>query len=158
MGHRVVKTCVRDATSEALVGRLSDADHAVEIGIGNRVAIARDLSAAGVQVTATDVRPRTVPDEIHFVRDDVTNPDRALYVDADVIYALNLPPELHQPAATLADRVDAEFYFTTLGGDPPTIPVSRETIPGETVFLATDRDPATPSHKSHEAGGRDSGR
>lgn len=157
MGHRVVKTCVRDVTSEALVGRLSDADHAVEIGIGNRIAVARDLDAAGVQVTATDVRPRTVPDGIDFVRDDVTDPDRSLYADADVIYALNLPPELHLPAASLAERVDADFYFTTLGGDPPAIPVSRETIPGETLFMATDRTPAESSRKPLEAGDRESG-
>jgi hypothetical protein len=35
--------------------------------------------------------------------------------------------------------VDATFLFTTLGADPPTIPVNRETVPGETLFVFESR-------------------
>ena len=100
--------------------------------------MAAALADAGKAVTATDVHSREVPAGVAFVEDDVWDPDLAVYRDADAIYALNLPPELHRPALDLARRVDAAFLFTTLGGDQPSVPVSRETLPGETLFVARE--------------------
>lgn len=128
---------MRDDTRDALVGHLSDYDSVVEIGIGHRVEVAEALARTGVRVTATDIRPRATPVDIEFVLDDVTVPDTSLYADADAIYALNFPPELHEPALDLAREVDAEFLFTTLGADPPAVRVRRETIPGDTLFVAS---------------------
>jgi uncharacterized UPF0146 family protein len=108
----------------------------VEVGIGRRPVVAAALAERGVTVTATDVYERPVPDSVRFVRDDVCDPDESVYADADALYALNLPPELHRPTLELARRADAAFLFTTLGGDPPTVPVERETLPGETLFVA----------------------
>jgi len=125
---------VRADTVTALADRLAPFESVVEVGVGNRTAVAAELATRGVTVVATDIRERAVPDGVSFVRDDVTDPDRSVYADAGAIYALNLPPELHRPTATLARSVDAAFLFTTLGGDPPSVPVSRETIPGETLF------------------------
>ena len=127
---------MRADTRRALARRLSDFDRVVEIGVGRAPDLAAELAAASVTVTATDVRERSVPDGVRFVVDDVTDPNKRVYEDADAIYGLNLPPELQRPCATLAASVDAAFLFTTLGGDPPIVPVSRETIPGETIFVA----------------------
>jgi hypothetical protein len=145
---------VQEPTRDALVAHLADeARHAsdaggegtdpgavydpvVEVGIGHRTAIATDLAERGVPVTATDVHERAVPDGVTFVCDDVTDPDRGVYADATAIYALNCPPELHRPALDLARAVDAALLFTTLGGDPPAVPVERHTLPGETLFVA----------------------
>jgi uncharacterized UPF0146 family protein len=129
---------VEPPTRRAIVRRLSDFEALVEVGVGNRLAVAAALADAGKAVTATDVRPREVPDVVGFERDDVTDPDPAVYRDADAVYALNLPPELHRPALDVAKNADAAFLFTTLGGDQPAIPVTRETIPGETVFVARE--------------------
>ena len=104
--------------------------------MGHRTEVAGALADAGKRVTATDVHPREVPDGVEFVCDDVWDPDLAVYRGADAMYALNLPPELHRPALDVAEAVDAAFLFTTLGGDPPAIPVTRETVPGETIFVA----------------------
>ena len=128
---------MRPATRDALVDRLVRYDRLVEVGVGERP----DVAAALVErasVTATDVHDRPVPDGVPFVQDDVTAPDEAVYRDADALYALNLPPELHRPTWTLARRLDADFLFTTLGGDGPAVPVDRETLPGETLFRARD--------------------
>jgi uncharacterized UPF0146 family protein len=131
---------VRDATRDALVSRLSDYDCLVEVGVCTEPSVAAALARAGLDVTATDIQPRETPPGVAFAVDDVTDPERALYADADAVYARNLPPELHRPTATLARAVDADFLFTTLGGDPPTVPVARETIPGETLFVARLND------------------
>lgn len=126
---------MRPATRDALVDRLTRYDRVVEVGVGNRPDVAGAL-ADRLAVTATDVHDRPVPDGVRFVRDDVTTPDESVYRGADAIYALNLPPELHRPAWTLARRVGADFLFTTLGGDVPAVPTTPETLPGETLFRA----------------------
>ncbi|MFC7081430.1 UPF0146 family protein [Halorussus caseinilyticus] len=129
---------MRHRTNRALIGRLSEFERLVEVGVGNRTDVAAGLADAGKRVVATDVHPREVPDGVRFERDDVFDPDPAVYRDAEAVYALNLPPELHRPTLEVARRTDAAFLFTTLGGDQPAIPVSRETIPGETVFIARE--------------------
>jgi uncharacterized UPF0146 family protein len=132
---------VQSETRRAIVARLSAFETAVEVGIGRRTDVAAALADRGVAVAATDVRERAVPEGVAFVRDDVTHPDRAIYEGAGVLYALNCPPELHRPAADLARAVDAPFLFTTLGGDPPAVPVARETLPGGTLFHAKPESP-----------------
>ncbi|MFC7044474.1 UPF0146 family protein [Halobacteriaceae archaeon GCM10025711] len=127
------------AQSAALVDALAGYDRLVEVGIGRRTDVAAGLVAAGATVTATDVVDRSVPDGVRFVRDDVTAPDPSVYVDADAVYALNLPPELHRPTWDVARESDAAFLFTTLGMDPPTVPVERRTLPVETLFVAGGR-------------------
>jgi len=126
---------MHDPERDALVSRLSNHDCAVEIGVGRRPDVARALAAAGLEVVATDVRERAVPDGVRFVRDDVTDPDRSVYAGADVLYARNLPPELQRPALSLARDVGARLCFTTLGGDPAVVPASRESIPGGTLYV-----------------------
>ena len=134
---------MREETTGALVARLGEFDSVVEVGIGNRPDVAAALADVGVTVTATDLRERPTPDGVRFVRDDVTDPDQQVYADADAIYALSLPPELHRPALDLALEVNASLLFTTLGADPPTIPVRRETLPGETLFVFESRNSGT---------------
>ncbi|WP_049922031.1 UPF0146 family protein [Halopiger djelfimassiliensis] len=115
---------------------LLTADHVVEVGIGRRTDLARALTKKGVSVTATDVYERAVPDGVRFVRDDVTDPDPSIYAAADVVYARNLPPELHRPALEVARDANAAFLFTTLGGDQPAVPVERHTIAEGTLYVA----------------------
>jgi uncharacterized UPF0146 family protein len=127
-------------SSSALVDRLAAFDTLLEVGVGNRHDVAAALAARGCAVTATDVSHCTVPEAVTFVRDDVTDPDRSVYEGADAIYARNLPPELHRPAREVARAVDATLLFTTLGGEQPIVPVSRETLPGETLYVVDGPD------------------
>ncbi|NHN48172.1 hypothetical protein G9464_11245 [Halostella sp. JP-L12] len=125
-------------STDALAERLASYAAAVEVGIGRRTDVAAALAERGVDVTATDVHERFVPDGVAFVVDDVTDPDPAVYSGADVVYALNAPPELHRPLRDAARDAGADLLFTTLGGDPPAVPVERETLPDETLFRAAD--------------------
>jgi len=86
----------------ALVRRLAEYDSLVEIGVGRRPAVARELADSGVSVTVTDVHdPRgvgvSIPDAVSFVRDDVVaasaSPDPHPCYRAAAYYALNCPPE-----------------------------------------------------------------
>ena len=127
----------------ALVARLSRYASAVEIGVGRRPGVAGELANAGVSVAATDVVDRDVPPGVTFVRDDVvTASERAnpgAVYDVDLLYGLNLPPELHRPVLSVAGVVDADFLFTTLGYDDPVVPCSMESLPGrETLYVASE--------------------
>lgn len=119
---------------KALADRLSGYDSLVEIGIGRRPDLAAALVDRGCTVVATDVYERSVPEGVRFARDDVTDPDPAVYADADAMYALNLPPELHRPALAVARGASADLAFTTLGGDSPLILVEREHIPDGVLY------------------------
>ena len=125
--------------TEALVARLASVDSVVEVGVGNRPDVAAALAERGVDVTATDIYERRVPDGVAFVVDDVLDPDRSVYEGADVVFARNLPPELHRPLLSVARSVGAACWFTTLGGDQPAVAVEREQLPGgETLYRARD--------------------
>ena len=116
-------------TDAPLVSRLAALGRLLEVGIGNRTGVAAGLVAAGADVRATDVREVTVPDGVRFRVEDVTSveePDS--FHDVEAVYALNCPPELHRPLRALAAAVGADCYFTTLGGDPPAIPVESEQL------------------------------
>ena len=121
----------------ALVDRLARYDELIEVGVGNRPDIAAALVERGCRVTATDIHDRTVPAPVSFIRDDVTDPNPALYADAGAIYALNCPPELQGPLTDVATAAGADCLFTTLGGDPSVVDTTPETLPDETLFEVT---------------------
>ena len=129
---------MKPTTRDAIVARLVENDAAVEVGIGNRPDVATALASTGVAVTATDLAHRDIPGDVEFVVDDVTNPGQDVYDDADVLYALNLPPELHRPVVDVAREHGAAAVFTTLGAEQPVVPVRRETVPGDTLFWARE--------------------
>jgi uncharacterized UPF0146 family protein len=143
---------VERSSHTAVADAVARYDPVVEIGIGNRTDVAADLAARGISVTAVDLHERETPPDVAFVRDDVTDPDPSVYADARAIYALNLPPELHRPVWRLAREHDAAFLFTTLGGEQPTIPVARETLPGETLYVADADTPGGNRSPSGRAG------
>lgn len=120
-------------TTRALVERFREYSVVVEVGIGDDTAVAAAL-AADCTVKATDIVPCAVPDRIEFYIDDITDPTFGIYSDCDLVYGLNLPPELQAATASCATRFDADFAFTTLGFDPPLSSVTSEPIPGDTLF------------------------
>ncbi|MDS0297684.1 UPF0146 family protein [Halogeometricum sp. S1BR25-6] len=125
----------------ALASRLGRYKALTEVGVGRRPAVALALRRAGRDVTVTDVRAVDVPPELRFVEDDVVAAsERADPGDAyrsAAVYALNLPEELHRPARDVAAAVGADFLFTTLGFDSPTVPCESETLAGgrETLYV-----------------------
>jgi uncharacterized UPF0146 family protein len=136
MAYRIISITAMKPAREALVEELAAYDILVEVGIGRRTDVVCALVARGRRLVATDIYPQKMSEGVDFALDDVTRPNRSIYADAEAIYALNCPPELHRPVWKLARSVDADLLFTTLGGDGPEIPVTRRTLPGETLFIA----------------------
>lgn len=122
----------------ALLDVLATYDRLVEVGIGTRTEVARALADRNVSVRATDVVERETPPAVPFVVDDVTDPTRDVYADADALYALRLPPELQRPVRRIARDVGADLLFTTLGGDPAVVPATARTVREGTLFVLTD--------------------
>jgi uncharacterized UPF0146 family protein len=91
-------------------------------------------------MTVTDLTVPDVSDRIDAVADDVTDPDPTVYADADAVYALNCPPELHRSLCAVAREVGADAFFSTLGTDPPAVEAVPETLHGETLFRAVSHD------------------
>lgn len=132
---------MRPDTKRALVATFDGVDTVVEVGVGEKPGVAAALASRGVSVTATDISHRETPPEVRFVQDDVTDPTIDIYRDADVLYALNCPPELQRALSELAQLVDADCRFTTLGADPPILDVHPHRLPGETLYaVETGRD------------------
>lgn len=128
---------MRQETISGLVSLFGGYSRVVEVGIGGNTAVAAGLlGSCGVK--ATDIVPCQVPDGVEFIIDDVTDPSLGVYSDCELVYGLNLPPDLHNAVARCATRFGADFAFTTLGFDPPTVAVSPESVPGETVYWAVD--------------------
>ena len=119
-----------------MIDYLTAYQRVVEVGIGHRTDLARALAERGVSVTATDIYDRDVPEDVTFVRDDIVDPEPSVYAAVDAIYARNLPPELHRPTLAVARDADADFLFTTLGGDQPAVPVERKTVESGTLYVA----------------------
>lgn len=114
-------------------------DRLLEVGIGERTDLARRLADAGCDVVAIDIAPVCTPPGVTTITADVTEFDVVSLGPFDAVYAQRLPPELHRPTAIAADRVDADLYFTTLGGEFPTVEVTTITTEEGTVY-SRERD------------------
>jgi uncharacterized UPF0146 family protein len=148
----------------ALVDELAEHDRLVELGVGDRPAVARALAERGCRVVAVDIDPgdrtlaaaREVENEgvegsLRVRRGDVlalakgtgdsgTRPlaDADGRDAIDAVYACNLPAELQRPTVALADRLDAVCVFTTLGFEEPVVPVRRRSVEGASLYVARD--------------------
>ncbi|MCS7121225.1 MAG: UPF0146 family protein [Archaeoglobaceae archaeon] len=90
-----------------------------EIGIGNYFEVAKKLKEIGIEVLATDVIERKVPNGIKFFVDDVTNPKIEIYRGVELIYSIRPPIELYKPITNLAKRLKVSCIIKPLSGEFP---------------------------------------
>ncbi len=88
---------------------------AVEAGIGRNTTAAEMLKEAGVLLRCTDIRPLDHPAHLHYVQDDVFDPDLSLYQEADVIYSIRPAIEMVPPLIDIARAVNCDLVVYHLG-------------------------------------------
>jgi len=126
--------------TDTLATYLASYESLVEVGIGSRHAVAKQLAERGCSIIATDITAQSLPPDITFVCDDLTDPTNTHYENAEALYFLRCPPELQRPLCELGSDINADVYFTTLGSDPAVVPVTRTQIPGTTLFQYRDNN------------------
>jgi uncharacterized protein len=101
----------------------SDARKIIEIGVGNRIEVARQLSEAlprtEILVTDTDeswVRSRK-PARIRAIADDVMFPNIKLYQGASLVYSLHPPGEIVQAMEKLANGIGADVLVVPISDE-----------------------------------------
>ena len=140
-----------------LVDALERYDRLLEVGVGDRLDVARALAARGCSVLAIDIDPPPVDDEPpgdlsvrrgdvvalaagdSAVAGDVTVESAAGQTGVDAVYARRLPAELHRPTVEVARRLNATCLFTTLGFEEPIVPADRRTLPRQTMFVVDEK-------------------
>lgn len=88
---------------------------AVEVGIGKNAIAAEILAQAGVLLRCTDVKSLYHPDNLHFSKDDIFDPDYSLYQGTEVIYAIRPAIEMIPQLIDIACRVNSDLIVCHLG-------------------------------------------
>ncbi len=110
--------------AEWIAENYPSAEKIIEIGVGKTSLTMEKLNELLPKATliATDNKEVTVPDEIKFKQDDVTNPDLSIYQNTDLIFSIRTPPELYPPIFELAEKVKTDVLVK---------PVSSEESPSQ---------------------------
>lgn len=126
-----------------IVERLTEYGKLLEIGIGNRPAVAATLAAEGRTIRAIDIDTpsKALPEgvvfeqrSVHDLVTDASNRVSAQMYHVDAVYAFNLPAELQSATVQVATAADADCLFTTLGFESPIIDVASLTVGEATLY------------------------
>jgi len=163
---------VVSSSRRPLVSELARYGRLLEVGIGNRPAVASAVAERGRDVVGIDIDPggRTLAAErdakaaedstggsFEVIEGDVVSlaeserteltPGEAPEHGIDAVYACHLPAELQRSTVDLAERLNADCLFTTLGFEEPVVPVTRRTLSETTLYVARDRDESPPTDR-----------
>jgi len=96
---------------EYIINNYLGAKKIVEVGVGSRRGVLEELDKAlDAQVIGTDIKPS----DPEIVSDDIMNPDLRIYENADLIYSLRLPIELHPYIEKIANIVGSDLIIKPL--------------------------------------------
>ncbi|KXA90554.1 hypothetical protein AKJ37_00100 [candidate division MSBL1 archaeon SCGC-AAA259I09] len=91
----------------------STADKIIEIGIGNTPQVISKLKEEleNCELIATDIRKVDTPEGVKSVKDDITKPELSFYENADLIFSIRPPPDLHPQLNKIARRVKGDLLI-----------------------------------------------
>ncbi len=96
---------------EFVINNYRDAKKIVEVGVGNRTEVLEELDKElNAQVVGTDIK--SVDPKI--LVDDITNSSLEIYKEAELIYTLRLPIELHPSVEEVAKKVRSDLIIKPL--------------------------------------------
>lgn len=93
----------------------------VEVGTGHVPAVARLLSARGLEVVLTDREERLLGD-LQVQKDDIFSPRMELYRGASLLYSIRPPLELQIAMGDVAARVGADILIRPLQDEVAELP------------------------------------
>ena len=103
---------IEHAVGGYVIGRYT---RAVEAGIGRNTVAAEMLAKEGVLLRCTDIREPDLPQHLQYAKDDLFEPDLALYRGADVIYSIRPAIEMVPPLMDIARAVNCDLVVYHLG-------------------------------------------
>jgi hypothetical protein len=108
------------AIANYIAENYSTAGKIVEVGVGRVPDVAIELQRLlpACEVIVTDVAEApALPEQVKFVRDDITRPNLRIYEGAALIHAVRPPPELQPHLLKVAREVGADLLIKSLGGE-----------------------------------------
>ncbi len=83
----------------------------VEIAVGKFDGVYQYLKKnENIEIIKTDISPN----DAEVIKDDITNPNLELYENADIIYSIRPPSELHPHIEKLSQKVNGTFIIKPL--------------------------------------------
>jgi len=159
-------------SDRSLISALARHDRLLEVGIGDRPAVAQALAERGCAVVGVDIdisdHTREAERDVRAGEDpnggsfrlieadiaSLADPEQsggwlreAPEIGFDAVYACRLPAELQRPTLALANRLNAACLFTTIGFEEPIVPVSRRSLSGATLYVAREHGEQHPSDR-----------
>lgn len=114
-----------DDFSEYIIQHYAHADCVVEVGGGHFNQVAMNLQRRlKVNIIITDIKPC----HKSIVQDDITHPDLKIYKEAQLIYSIRPPEELHPHLQRLAEEVGADLIIKTFSTDSLNTPRKMKLI------------------------------
>jgi uncharacterized UPF0146 family protein len=111
--------------SEYIIQHYSHANRIVEVGVGRFNPVALDLQRRlKVNIIMTDIKPC----HQQVVQDDITHPDLKIYKNAELIYSIRPPEELHPYLQQVAEDVGADLIIKPFSTDSINTPRNMKLV------------------------------
>ncbi|HTX61475.1 MAG TPA: UPF0146 family protein [Methanobacterium sp.] len=99
--------------SEYIQRNYGQASKIVEVGVGAFPDVALNLKEhLKLNIVATDIKPSTL-----ITKDDICHPDLKIYKDAELIYSIRPPEELHPCLVNVAQKIGTDLIIKPLSTD-----------------------------------------
>lgn len=99
--------------SDYIKNNYQNADKIVEVGVGKFSVVALNLKEhLKLNIIMTDIKPSH-----GIIQDDICQPDLKIYKDAQLIYSIRPPEELHPCLVKVAKRIKADLIIKPLSTD-----------------------------------------
>ncbi|MFQ6135979.1 MAG: UPF0146 family protein [Candidatus Hydrothermarchaeales archaeon] len=98
---------------EYICENYDNAKKIVEVGVGSKYDVLEELDKRlDAIVIGTDIRVN--PKDPKIIKDDITDPDLTIYEDADLIYSIRPPIEMHPYIERVAHAVGSDLIIKPL--------------------------------------------
>ena len=102
-----------DSFRDYIVSNYGNAPLIVEIGVGTFQEVARNLkSHHKLNIIMTDIKPSH-----DIIQDDICHPNLKIYKDAQLIYSIRPPEELHPCLVKVAKSIKSDLIIKPLSTD-----------------------------------------